>query len=421
MVDRSIQPQIVVPSNVKVIPYDATRSPLGVPIYKLDNGGYDVVRISLVFRAGVTQQDQPFLASSTINNITEGTTKHTAAEIADFIDYYGIIYDISVDMDYTIITVCTLKHFFDKALALIEDILHPTFPDYELKIYAAKKKQLIAMQRAKIAYVAQENLQNALFGDGNAYGKIYDTAEYDKLSSEKLNRFFQQHYTRENMFVVVSGDSTADDIAKIGGIVDLLPRGTKDTAFTPQAMLKKDVYLEKAESVQSAIKMGCVLFNKQHPDFIGMQVVAKVLGGYFGSRLIMSLREDKGYTYGIFSNMVNTDATGYFIVAGEVIAAHTDDAVEAVFVEIERLHEELVGEQELTMVKSVMIGEIMRILDGPFGVADVLIENIQNGKDNDNINAIIAEIEGTTAERVRDLTKKYLTRETLSTIIVGKR
>lgn len=421
MLNRSIQPEIVVPSKVKVIPYNHTSSAAGVPLYRLENSGYDVVRISLVFRAGVTQQDQPFLASATINNLTEGTVKHSAAEIADFIDYYGIIYDISVDMDYTIVTVCTLRHFFDKALGLISDILNPTFPDYELKIYAAKKKQLIAMQRAKIAYVAQEQLQNALFGEDNAYGKIYDTTDYDRLSSDKLNDFFKKHYTRENMFVVVSGDSTTDDMIKIGDIVDILPRGTKASVFVPQAMPKKDVYIEKKESVQSALKIGRVLFNKQHPDFVGMQVVAKVLGGYFGSRLIMSLREDKGYTYGIFSNMVNTDSTGYFIIAGEVIAAHTDDAVEAVFVEIEKLQQELVGEKELTMVKSVMIGEIMRILDGPFGVADVLIENIQNNKDNDNINALIAEIEGTTPERIRDLTKRYLKREELSTVVVGKR
>lgn len=421
MKNRSIQPEIVVPRSIKIIPYDSLKSPLGVPIYRLDNCGYDVVRISLIFRAGVTQQDRAFLASSVINNITEGTTNHTAAEIANFIDYYGIIYDISVDMDYTIITVCTLRHFFDKALELISDILNPTFPDYELKIYAGKKKQLIAMQRAKISYIAQEQMQKALFGEDNPYGKIFDTAEFDNLSSELLSGFFKKLYTRQNLFVVVSGDSNLSDIDKIGGIVDCLPRGTKALTIHPNIQKKNDIYIEKEGSVQSALKMGRVLFNKQHPDFIGMQIVAKILGGYFGSRLIMSLREDKGYTYGIFSSMVNTDATGYFVVSGEVIAAHTDDAVGAVFVEIERLQQELIGDKELKMVKSVMIGEIMRILDGPFGVADVLIEGIQNGKDNSNINSIIAEIEGMTPERVRDLAQKYLKREDISTVIVGKR
>ncbi|MEG1794628.1 MAG: pitrilysin family protein [Rikenellaceae bacterium] len=421
MIDRSQQPQIVVPSSVKVIPYDDLKSPLGVPIYRLDNSGYDVVRISLVFRAGVTQQSQPFLSSSVINNITEGTKKHTASEIADFIDYYGIIYDISVDMDYSIITICTLKHFFDKALELLEDILNPTFPEYEIKIYAAKKKQLIAMQRAKIAYVAQEHLQNTFFGDDNAYGKIFDTSEYDNLNSDLLNAFFKKHYTRDNMFVVVSGDSTKDDITKIGGIVDVLPRGTRNSAFTPKALPVNDFYLEKEGSMQSAIKIGRVLFNKQHPDFIGMQIVAKILGGYFGSRLIMSLREDKGYTYGIFSNMVNTDTTGYFIIAGEVIAKHTDDAIKAVFAEIAKLQDDLIGDKELSMVKSVMIGEVMRILDGPFGVADVLIENIQNEQDDTNINDVIEEIKNISAERVRDLARKYLQHKDLSTIVVGKK
>ncbi len=172
--------------------------------------------------------------------------------------------------------------------------------------------------------------------------------------------------------------------------------------------------------MQSAIRIGRLLFPRQHPDFVGMQVVATLLGGYFGSRLVQNLREERGYTYGVLAAMVNLREAGYLAVATEVGAEATKDAVAQIFAEMERLKTEPVSEDELENVKRSMLGEVMRILDGPFGIVDVVIENTQTGVNGDYINGFIREVESTTPQRIMGLAQKYLDRDKFTTVIVGK-
>jgi predicted Zn-dependent peptidase len=150
-----------------------------------------------------------------------------------------------------------------------------------------------------------------------------------------------------------------------------------------------------------------------------MQVVAAILGGYFGSRLMQNLREKHGYTYGVSAAMINFEQEGYLAIATQVAAKHKEDALGEIYAEIERLREELVDEEELQMVKNVMIGEVLRILDGPFGIADVTIENIMCGSDNSATEQCVATIANITAEEVRDLARKYLERDKIVEVVMG--
>jgi predicted Zn-dependent peptidase len=163
-----------------------------------------------------------------------------------------------------------------------------------------------------------------------------------------------------------------------------------------------------------------MLFTRTHPDFNGMQILSTILGGYFGSRLISNLREERGYTYGIYSTMVNLSKSGYLAISTEVAAEATEDSIRQIRYEMARLRDELVSEEKLTAVKNIMIGDIMRILDGPFGIADVTIENIQNGTDNSTVVDFFNEIKNVTPQRIRELARMYLTEEDFVTVIVGK-
>ena len=189
--------------------------------------------------------------------------------------------------------------------------------------------------------------------------------------------------------------------------------GVPPTHSTPLLREKRD------GALQSSIRIGKVLFPKGHPDFNGMQVAATILGGYFGSRLVKNLREEKGYTYGIYSAMLNMQHTGYFAVASDVTASATDDAVAEILREVERLRTEPVPAAELEMVRNIIIGEMMRILDGPFGIADVTIENVQCGATNEAVSAFFDEVRSITPERIRSLAEQWLDPATFTTVIVG--
>ena len=150
-----------------------------------------------------------------------------------------------------------------------------------------------------------------------------------------------------------------------------------------------------------------------------MQVVAMLLGGYFGSRLMQNLREANGFTYGVVAAMVNLEREGYLAVATQVARDATEQALAEIYREIERLRTEPVAEEELSLVRNMMTGEMMRILDGPFGIADVTIENILCGRRNDVVSENLQRIRAITPAEVQRLAVKYLPREALVTVVAG--
>ncbi len=418
--DQTVAPDIVIPSSVEVPSFTEVRTPEGGKLYHVDVSDLDLLRISVVFRAGVRYQTHPFTASATVNMLAEGTASSTSAELAEMLDYYGMYYNVSIDRDYSIVTVCCLNRFLDKALSLLSEILtEPLFPDDELAIYSSKRKQSLIVDRTKVDVMASELFWRSVYGEDHPYGRSSSEDGYDTLTGDMLRRFFRDHYNLENSFTVVSGKIESGFIERISEVVDRLPHGTRSFNCLPAPHSVRVASADKPDALQAAIRMGRVLFKSDHPDYVTMQVVSTVLGGYFSSRLVQNLREDKGYTYGAWSQVGCMEDSGYIAVATQVAAEHARDAVREIFREMERLRTEPVPSEELDMVKSVMIGEMMRILDGPFGICDVVIENVQNGADNGRIKKIVEEINRTTPEDVMKAASLYLRKEDITTVTVG--
>lgn len=414
------QPRIT-PSQVDVA--TAERLPLknGIDLYMLPSDDFEVLRISFVFRAGSAAQQVPFSASAAANLLAEGSRGMTGAEIAEQLDYYGSWYDVNLDRDYAYINFATLSKFFDRTLAVAEQILlDPTFPEEELRSYCAKRRQRLAIERTKVDVQAREAFAKALFGARHPYGISSDEAEYDRLTRDAVVAFHTAHYTAENCVVVCSGRIGAHERQAIASLAERIPqRAAATPAVFPEPQTTHAVFVEHPGAVQSSLRIGRLLFPRQHPDFVGMQVVATALGGYFGSRLMQNLREEHGYTYGAVAAMVNFERAGYFAVATQVGTDVTREALREIFHEIERLGEEPMSEEELCLVRNMMIGEMMRVLDGPFGIADVTIENILCGTDNTTIGENIRRIRRITPEEVRQLARRYLCREELVTVVAG--
>ena len=391
-----------------------------MPIYTLRADDFEVVRMTFVFRAGTSMQHKPFTASATANMLGEGTATMTAQEIADKLDFYGSYFDVNIDRDYTYISFCTLKKFFAPTADVAREIvLAPTFPERELATYCSKRKQGLTIERKKVDMQSRELFAQALFGEKHPYGISADERLYDDLRREDLVELYNELYTADNCFVVCSGNITEDVMATIASIAEALPTGAKRQVAFPATTTTLSLRRDIESALQSSIRIGRLLFTRTHPDFVGMQVVAAVLGGYFGSRLMQNLREEHGYTYGVMAAMVNFEREGYLAIATQVGREHREDALREIYSEIERLRTELMSEDELQMVKNVMIGEILRILDGPFGIADVTIENIMCGMDNAATEQSVKAIFAITPDKVRDLAHKYLRREELVEVVVG--
>lgn len=419
--DRKQQPPFVLPCELSLPAEKRSVLPNDVGLWTLRAGTQEVIRLTLVFRAGTRRQSQPFAASSTLSMLSEGTEKYTAAEMAERFDFYGIYYDTSIDRDYAMITVSCLNRFLPEAIELLEQaVVYPSFLPHELDIYRAKRKQQLRIDREKTSYISRELFAQALFGNEHPYGKVSSEDEYDALTVETLRNFHRDFFGADNMFAVASGligepeEMVIKDflgrIEKRAAPVDIFSHEIKTTLLS---------FREREDALQSSLRIGKLLFPKGHPDYAGMQVLSMVLGGYFGSRLVDNLREEHGYTYGVYSAMINLEHEGYIAIATDVAGEHTAQAVREIFGEIARLRAEPVPAGELDMVRNIILGEMMRILDGPFGIADVTIENIQSGKDNAYLNYFLQEVRSITPARLQELAVRYLDPATFTTVVVG--
>lgn len=414
------QPQIVIPNSVAMPRTEIHTAKNGVKIYTLHSDDFEVVRFTFVFRAGTSMQHKPFTASATLNMLSEGSRSMTAQQIAETLDFYGTYFDLNIDRDYVYISLALLTKFCDNMFPVLREIiLNPTFNDSELRTYCNKRQQGLAIERRKIDVQSRELFGQALFGSEHPYGASDDESLYNNITREDLVKLYGELYTAENCFVVCSGNIDQSVIRNLEQIVEALPSGRKPEVTLPKPKTTYSIRKPIDTAVQSSIRIGRLLFPRSHPDFVGMQVVAMILGGYFSSRLMQNLREKNGYTYGVMAAMINFDKEGYLAIATQVRHEEAEAALAEIYFEIERLRRELISEEELQLAKNMMIGEILRILDGPFGIADVTIENIMCGTDNsateENLQAILA----ITPEQVQELAVKYLRREDLVEVVVG--
>lgn len=414
------QPQIVIPDSVAMPRTEIHTAKNGVKIYTLHSDDFEVVRFTFVFRAGTSMQHKPFTASATLNMLSEGSRSMTAQQIAETLDFYGTYFDLNIDRDYVYISLALLTKFCDNMFPVLREIiLNPTFNDSELRTYCNKRQQGLAIERRKIDVQSRELFGQALFGSEHPYGASDDESLYNNITREDLVKLYGELYTAENCFVVCSGNIDQSVIRNLEQIVEALPSGRKPEVTLPKPKTTYSIRKPIDTAVQSSIRIGRLLFPRSHPDFVGMQIVAMILGGYFSSRLMQNLREKNGYTYGVMAAMINFDKEGYMAIATQVRHEEAEAALAEIYFEIERLRRELISEEELQLAKNMMIGEILRILDGPFGIADVTIENIMCGTDNsateENLQAILA----ITPEQVQELAVKYLRREELVEVVVG--
>lgn len=414
------QPEIITPRSVdmpRAVQHTASN---GVKIYVLDTDDFEVVRFTFVFRAGTSMQLKSFTASATANMLGEGSTSLSAQQIADELDFYGSYFDVNIDRDYSYISFVSLSKFFSETAHVASEIvLRPAFEERELQRYCQKRKQSLAIERKKVEVQSRELFAEALFGANHPYGISASGDRYDDITRDDIIALYQRLYTAANCFVVCSGRVDDTVLRSIEEMVMTLPAGNTPRVEFPDVESTPSIRRDIDGALQSSIRVGRMLFQRTHPDFVGMQVVAATLGGYFGSRLMQNLREEHGYTYGVMAAMVNFDREGYLAIATQVAREHRDDALREIYYEIERLRTELVPEEELQMVKNMMIGEVLRILDGPFGIADVTIENIMCGVGNEYTEQNVETIFAITPEEILRLAQKYLRREDLIETVVG--
>jgi predicted Zn-dependent peptidase len=183
----------------------------------------------------------------------------------------------------------------------------------------------------------------------------------------------------------------------------------------------KKVFIEKRKAVQSAIRIGSPTINKLHADYHGLQITDTLLGGYFGSRLMKNIREEKGLTYGISSNINSLQLSGYKVIATEVGKKYTQKTLDEIYKEIKILQTEPVDRKELDVVRSFMTGELLRMFDGPFAVADSFRSAWEYGFDNTFYYKLAEKIKTIEPDEIMWMAKTYYNIDELYEVVVGSK
>lgn len=396
----------------------------GIPVYQFDSGTQELVMIELIFKAGSWQQNHPFDAIGVNLMLREGTKNFTSQLISEKLDFYGAHLETNAEKDYAFVTLFTLNKHLNSTLPVLEDIIkNATFPKEECLVITRKQKQSLAVNMQKVSYLARTRFNSLLYGDRHPYGRFLLPEDLDSSQNEHFREFFQKHYHAGNCRILVAGkipSGLAALLQNAFGGNDWQRPASGEPDYSPEPSVEKEALILKEDALQSAIRMGRVLFNRNHPDFIGLHFLNTLLGGYFGSRLMRNLREDKGYTYGIGSAIIPLEHSGYFFISAEVGSEVTLKAIKEIDDELDRMRSDLVAEAELSLVRSYLQGSFLRSIDGPFAMAERYRELLLSGFDIDYFDEMLETEKTITARQLRDLAQKYFDPKEMSRLIAGK-
>ncbi|MCF8233543.1 MAG: insulinase family protein [Bacteroidales bacterium] len=421
--DRTKAPQIKQVEKLKLENPDFIKLKNGIPAWFINAGKQDIVKIDLLFNAGTYFQSRPLQALLTSKMLSEGTAGYDAYRIAEKFDFYGAQFLANCEKDKAGLTLLSLNKHLEKVLPVFSEIIfRPVFPESEWNILKRKHKQNFLINNRKVKHLARRHFFPLIF-NGHPYGSLTREENYDSIILNDLKTFYETFYNPANAVLIISGkieDHIPELIDKHIGINkenNLNEPVTRIDHFTYQANKK---FIEQENALQSAIRIGKPLFNKKHPDYIKMKILTTALGGYFGSRLMNNIREDKGYTYGIGAGLISLQQAGYFFIATEVGSNVRNNALDEIYREVEKLCNENISEEELFKVKNFLIGNIIHSLDGPVGLAENFKSLITYGYNFEYINNLIDTINTTTAVELKELAGKYMQPDSLSELVAGQ-
>jgi len=423
--DRSITPNIQDP-----VAFDYILPPLhtnlldnNLAVYWLNAGVQDVVEINWVFPAGIWYEEKRAVAQATAGQLKNGTISRTAQQINESLEFYGASLKVNAGNDHTTLTLHSLTRHLPSLLPIVLDvIINPIFPEKELEIYKQNSIQRLLVSLRECEFVANQQIDAALFGADHPYGRYTRQDMIADLKVDDLKSFHQKHYRLSEVKIFMSGKVSDKEVTLLNTIFGTAPVtfASQDDLVFPlkPATTQKHRIDNDPNGVQGAIRIGRRFVTRKHPDFAGLVVLNTIFGGYFGSRLMSNIREDKGFTYGIYSSIGAFVNDASLTIHTEVGRDVIEQALTEIYIEMDLLCAEKVDEEELLLVKNYLLGNILGDLDGPFSIMQRWRSIILNGFTIDRFNENIETYKNISAEKLQQLAQQYFNKKDFLELVV---
>jgi len=354
--------------------------------------------------------------------LKEGTSNKSSAAIAEEIDFYGSSIKTASNMDFAYTTVYCLLKYADQALAMVHELYtSPSFPEEEIEKFKKLNIQKLHDELSKNEVLTYRQLTEEIFGKNHPYGYNSTEADYMDIDRTSILQHFNDFYGTDNCYIFVSGKITDAVRRKIQNYFGQTSKLSVKKQYTPVTVSHegRTIHLYSKNEHQSALKTGFRLFNNTHPDNAAFFVLNTIYGGYFGSRLMTSIREKSGLTYDIFSNMDQMLHDGCFYVSTEAATEYIPKIFDEIYHQMDRLRQKKVKKGELEMVKNYLTGNFMNMLDGPMNVASFAKTMVLTDKKPEDFNTFFNEIKSIDALHILDTAQKYFIKEKMIEVIVS--
>lgn len=400
-----------------------------VKLHCFEDKDSEIIRLEFLFlNAGSVNQDKFFTSAASANLITEGCGELSAIEVADKLDFYAAYVERVSERDSTSLVFYFLKKYQQNLLPLIEKIIkQANYNEKEFEIYISKQKQNFEINAQKTSMIAYKEFYRTIFSENHPLSKFGEKEDFDKLSPSDVKSFYEDFYTSSQSEIILSGNYDKAFVRELERFFGTETWGgekenfeLKDYSIDTNCLNKGlEKTINKKGAAQASVRVGCVSLEHNHKDFLPFSVVVCLLGGYFGSRLMMNIREDKGYTYGISANLSSYRYASVFSIASDVKADKAQATIDEIEKEITILQNDLVSLSELSQVKNYLIGECIRNLDGAFDKSDKYSFLMKLNHKYDYYKNFIDTVKSISPNEIRDLSQKYLDLNLISKIKVG--
>jgi zinc protease len=423
MLDRLVAPPIQKILSIQLPVAEVTALPNGARLHILYNASQPVIKLEIVFKAGRWYEPVSALSYFTSKLLLEGTAKYSAQQIADIIGFYGASLECNQGFDRATLTLYTLSKHLENIIPVIQDIIsQPTFPESEFKLLKTRTLQNVAIEKQRNAYLATKRLTESIYGPKQPYIAGLDETEIENVTLDQIKDFFLTNFSLAESEIFVSGAIEPDTSQILLTALNKTPAGLKILDIPPSAnVYQKQVhYLEREDQIQTTIRIGCPWPLMHDENFSQLSLLNKILGGYFGSRLMKNIREEKGFTYGIFSTVSAKEHATLFYIGTDVNYQNSGRTIEEIIKEITLLQNDLVPEEELDTVKNYTIGKFINDSSNIFDQVDkyksLVLHNLPINYYSDYLNHIA----NAEARHLQELAQIYLNPASLTQVLVGK-
>ena len=425
MLDRTITPEIknATEFDLKLKPYRLEKLSNGVEVYIVEAGTQEVLTLELVFDAGNWYDTSPLVAATTNFLLKNGTSEKTAYQINEHFEYYGSFLNRNCYNETSTLTLHTPSKHLSALLPVIAELMTDSvFPEEELAIYKQNMKQRLEVNLKKCDVVAGRLIDAVVFGEQHPYGRYSSKEQYDTLSRDSITEFYKRYYVNGRCRIFAAGvlpDNFTEQLNQYFGSLQIHSQPLPEVAH-PYSPSKEKKYriVNDPNGVQGAVRLARPFPNRQHPDFPKVQLLNTLFGGYFGSRLMSNIREDKGYTYGIHSYIQNHIGDTAWMISTEAGREVCEATIQEVYKEMEILRNKEIDEEELQLVRNYVLGSTMGDLDGPFHILARWKNLILNGMTDEYFYRSLRIVKETTAEELQALAQTYLQPEDFYEMIV---